>query len=444
MKTIENKIQTELPSISWQDLKTFQFNDLKENKNRDISKLKNAMVNEGFVFPFFIWKRFVLDGTGRFLALKELEAEGYEIKELAFVELNANNLQHAKKLALMASSRHGEITQKSFENFVLDLNLEEIKLDIKLPEIKLDIANLKLEETEEEIFPESELNQEIISQVGDLWELNEHRILCGDCLDKTNIQRLMNGKFASMVFIDPPYNLKTKDFCGKGNTQHKDFTKGSGELQKEQFTEFLKDIFKNLINISKDGSIHYVCMDWRHLREILNAGYSCYTELKNLAVWAKDQAGQGAFYRSQHELIFIFKNGKAKHTNNFELGQFGRTRSNVWKYPANMSFANPEREKENNKTTGVGEFANHPTPKPVNLVADCCLDCSDIGEIITDLFLGSGTSLIASQKTKRIFYGMEIEPEYISSSIKRWVKYMQKENLDFQIKKNGEIFNWES
>ena len=435
-KKITNTIESELPRITWKELEGFQFNDLKENKSRDISKLKNSIVNEGFCFPFFIWKRYVLDGTGRYLAIKELESEGYVIPELPFVELKANNLQHAKKLALMASSRHGEITQKSFESFALDLNLEDIRLDINLPEIKLDVANLKLEESRgnEEEIETTDLDFELITEIGDLWELNEHRILCADCLDKRNIERLMNNKSASMVFIDPPYNLKANEFCNKGKTKHQDFKKAAGELKEKQFSEFLKDVFKNLISISTDGSIHYVCMDWRHLNEILEAGNACYSELKNLCIWSKDQAGQGSFYRSQHELVFVFKNGKGKHINNFELGQYGRTRSNVWNYPSAISFANEER-----KEGSLGEFANHPTPKPVNLVADCCLDCSNISDVMVDLFLGSGTSLIAAEKTKRVCYGTEIEPRYVDSSVRRWVKHMKANNLEFVVKRNGVV-----
>jgi DNA modification methylase len=437
MKTIENKIQSELPKLSWTELKAFQFNDLKDSKNRDISKLKNSIVNEGYCFPVFVWKRYVLDGTGRYLALKELESEGYEIPELPFIELKANNLQHAKKLALMASSRHGNITQKTFEAFTVDLQIEDIRLDICLPEIKLEVANLKLDNNEADSTEEDVIDDEVeqITKLGDLWELNEHRILCGDCLDKREIERLMNNQIAEMVFIDPPYNLKAIAFCGKGKTQHKDFAKASGELKEKQFTEFLKDVFKNLVSISSDGSIHYVCMDWRHLNEILEAGNSCFTELKNLCVWAKDQAGQGSFYRSQHELVFVFKNGKGKHINNFELGQFGRTRNNVWNYPSGISFGNEER-----KDGSLGEFANHPTPKPVNLVADCILDCSNIDGIVLDTFLGSGTSLIAAQKTKRVFYGMELEPNYVDCSVRRWIKFMEKEGLDYEIKLNGEVW----
>lgn len=435
MKTIENKIETALPTLSWEELQDYQFNDLKQADNRDISKLKNSLVNEGFCFPFFVWKRYVLDGTGRYLALQELESEGYEIPELPYIQIEANNLQHAKKLALMASSKHGNITQKSFEAFTIDLELEDIRLDISIPEIKLEVANLKLDKESEEDQDELETGSpEPITKPGDLWELNEHRILCGDCLDKSQLQLLMNNKLAQVVFIDPPYNLKTSFFSGLGETKHKDFAQASGELKSSQFTEFLKDVFKNLTRNSQDGSIHYVCMDWRHIGEMIEAGQACYSELKNLCVWAKDQPAMGSFYRSQHELVFVWKHGKAKHLNNFELGQFGRTRSNVWNYPAAMSYANEER-----KDGSLGEFKNHPTPKPVNLVADCLLDCSEVGGILLDTFLGSGTSLIAAEKTKRVFYGTEIEPAFVDSSVRRWIKYMQKENLDYTVKLNGEI-----
>ncbi len=245
-----------------------------------------------------------------------------------------------------------------------------------------------------------------------------------------------------MIFTDPPYNLANLEF--NKSEKHQNFVMASGEMKTGQFTEFLKDVFKNLVNYSTDGSIHYVCMDWRHNLEILNAGFSRYTEFKNLCIWAKDQPGQGAFYRSQHELVFVWKNGKAKHINNFEMGQYGRTRSNIWKYPAAMSFANPDREREGNVTKGVGEFANHPTPKPVAMVQDTCLDCSKIGDIVLDVFLGSGTTLIACEETQRISYSIEILPKYVDCSIKRWIKLKKKKQENYEIKLNGEIFNFEN
>jgi len=179
-----------------------------------------------------------------------------------------------------------------------------------------------------------------------------------------------------------------------------------------EFTAFLAQAFHNLSSFSSDGSLHYVCMDWRHLEELLAAGREAYSELKNLAVWVKDNGGMGSLYRSQHELVFVFKQGRAPHRNNVRLGQFGRNRSNVWIYPGANSLA--RRGEEGNL------LALHPTVKPVAMVADAILDCSVRGEIVLDAFLGSGTTLIAAERTGRRCCGMELDPAYVDTILRRW------------------------
>ena len=431
---IDLRIVSELPKKFWSELKEYQFNDLKESKDRDITKLKNSIVNEGFAFPFYCWQRYVIDGKGRFLALTELEKEGYDIPPLPYIELKANSIKEAKKLVLMASSEHGKISQNSFDKFTEEeFEIEELKNDINIPDIKLDIKP-ELYEEEDEIEEEidSVVNTEINTLPGDLWELNQHKILCGNVL--TDLPLLMGSTKAEMIFADPPYNLPINSIANFDKTRHSEFKQGHGEMNSKDFTSFLQAVFKNLSNSSIDGSIHYVCIDWRHIQEMLDAGNFCYSELKNLCVWTKDLPGMGNFYRSQHELIFVWKNGKEKNINNFELGQFGRNRSNVWQYPSALSFANPDRTQKDNKIA-LGELKNHPTPKPVELVQDCCLDCSNHGGVILDPFLGSGTSLIAAQKTERVLYGMDIEPRYIDSAIRRWIRMVDNP----VIKKNGDL-----
>ena len=269
-----------------------------------------------------------------------------------------------------------------------------------------------------------------IIKLGDLFVLDGHRIICGDCTSLQNVELLMDGKLATMIFEDPPYNLSVDSFgCDSmsGTSQvknHGDFKMAAGELNNEQFTEFLRDIFKFNIRFSTNGSIHYICMDWRHIGEILEAG-KIYNEFKQLCVWVKDNAGMGVFYRSQHELIFVFKNGKDKHINNFELGQHGRYRTNVWEYPSSNSFAiNPRIQTEDGREVSIinPDLKEHPTPKPLPMVIDACLDCSNEGNIILDLFLGGGTTLIAAQETGRLCYGMEIEPKYVEVTIRRYAK----------------------
>lgn len=206
-------------------------------------------------------------------------------------------------------------------------------------------------------------------------------------------------------------------------------------MNEEEFTQFLKKAFLNCVKFSKDGSIHFQCMDWRHIHEIITAGRDVYTELKQLVVWNKDNGGMGTFYRSKHELIFVFKSGKAPHTNTFELGQFGRYRTNVWDYAGQNSFSLREKNGENT-INNVGDLTLHQTVKPVKLVSDAILDCSNIGDIILDLFGGSGTSMVSSEQLKRKAYLMELDPKYCQVIVDR----MRKLNPSLIIKKNGVLY----
>jgi len=267
---------------------------------------------------------------------------------------------------------------------------------------------------------------EPITKEGDLYELNDHRLICGDCTDVLVVRELMNEKLANMVFTDPPYNVRVKDIVGLGKSKHDEFKMASGEMNMSRFARFLEDVFLNLIKHTSDGSIHYICMDWKHINEITNAG-KIYTELKNLIVWVKKNGGMGSFYRSRHELIFVYKNGKGKHTNNFMLGQTGRYRTNVWEYDGMNSVGNKEREL----------LEDHPTVKPVKLVGDAILDCSNYNDIILDVFLGSGTTIIASEQTSRICYASELDPKYVDLSIRRYVRFMKQYGKAVIIKKNG-------
>lgn len=229
-------------------------------------------------------------------------------------------------------------------------------------------------------------------QRGDLWLLGRHRLLCGDTRSATDIDRLIDGACADLVFTDPPYNVAIDgNVCGLGSVRHREFAFASGEMSKGQFVTFLSETLGNISRVMRDGAIAFVCMDWRHMGELLAAGENAFTELKNLVVWNKTNGGMGAFYRSKHELIFVFKQGKADHTNSFGLGETGRYRTNVWDYAGISSIG----------TTRSEELAMHPTVKPVALVADAIRDCSRRGEIVFDGFGGSGSTLIAAEKTGR-------------------------------------------
>ena len=252
-------------------------------------------------------------------------------------------------------------------------------------------------------------DDEIVSKEGDIWELGKHRIICGNSLVRDTFSNLMQGKKATMVFTDPPYNLSTDDICGGGAIKHEDFKFAHGEMSSTEFQQFLKSSFMLLKEFSTSGSLHYLCIDWKHVKEMSYAGADVYAELKNICVWNKTNAGMGSLYRSKHEFIFVYKNGKDKHINNIELGVNGRYRTNVWDYAGVNTFGG---ERNN--------LVMHPCVKPVELLKDAILDASNRGDIILDSFLGSGSTLIAAEMCKRVCYGIELEAKYIDTAIRRF------------------------
>jgi DNA modification methylase len=262
-----------------------------------------------------------------------------------------------------------------------------------------------------------EFGETAVSPLGDLWSLDCHRVVCGDATQEAAVRTLMVRERATMVLADPPYNLRISSIQGRGRIRHREFVQGSGELSRSAFISFRENSFSLAAKFSAPGSVHFVFMDWRHTREILAAGDRVYDELLNLVVWNKTNAGQGSFYRSQHELIFIFKNGSAPHRNNVELGRHGRNRSNVWTYPGVNTF----------RSGRLDDLSIHPTVKPVALVADAMRDCTQRGDVILDPFLGSGTTILAAERVGRRGYGMEIDPLYVDATITRWERFTGKD-----------------
>jgi DNA modification methylase len=259
-----------------------------------------------------------------------------------------------------------------------------------------------------------------VTQRGDIWVIGSHRLICADAQDAASYGRLLQGRRAEFVFADPPYNVKIEgNVGGRGRFRHRNFATASGEMSPSEYTEFLYACFSEAAAHSLDGSIHDVCIDWRHIGEMLAAGRRVYDELKNICVWSKTNAGMGSFYRSQHELIFIWKIGSAPHVNNFELGQFGRSRSNVWEY-AGVNTFRPGR---------MDELRMHPTVKPVALVADAIKDCSHRRGLVLDPFAGSGTTIIAAEKTGRQARAIEIDPHYCDATVRRWQAYTGKQAI---------------
>jgi DNA modification methylase len=272
--------------------------------------------------------------------------------------------------------------------------------------------SMRANDVDDEV-PPIDASTPIVTQLGDLWTLGSHRILCGDATKQISFTRLLGRKKTQMAFIDPPYNVPIDgNVCGLGSIKHREFPMASGEMSESEFCAFLKAALRNLAAFSADGSIHFICMDWKHVFELLGSARGVYSEVKALCVWNKDNGGMGSLYRSKHELVFVFKKGTAPHVNNILLGRFGRNRTNVWNYPGANSLREGRRD----------ELAMHPTVKPIAMVADAILDCSKRGGIILDSFGGSGTTLIAAEKTGRRAALIELDPAYVDLTIRRFEK----------------------
>lgn len=274
----------------------------------------------------------------------------------------------------------------------------------------------------------SELEQIAVTRAGDIWLLGHHRLLCGSALDAEAIDRLMDGAEVAMAFTDAPYNVPVSGHvCGLGKVQHREFAMASGEMNEAQFTAFLSAGLCQLQRHARDGAILFACMDWRHASEILQAAKANSLALLNLVVWDKTNGGMGSLYRSKHELVFVFKKGSAPHTNNVQLGKFGRYRTNVWTHAGVNAFGRNRME----------ELESHPTVKPVALVAEAIRDVSNRGDIVLDLFMGSGTTILAAEQTGRICYGTEIDPLYVDLAIRRWEK---RTGQQARLESTGETF----
>jgi hypothetical protein len=252
-----------------------------------------------------------------------------------------------------------------------------------------------------------------VTRMGDVWLLGEHRLVCGDALNPASYESLMQDRRAALIVCDVPFNLPVHGFIsGGGKVRHREFAHASGEMSPAQFTQFLTSAFALLAKHAADGSLHFHFIDWRHQRELMDAGEAAYTELKNLCIWAKTNGGQGSMYRSAHELVYVYKSGNAPHQNHINLGANGRYRTNVWTYAGANTFAKKGEERD--------LLQLHPTVKPVRLIADILLDASSPRDIVLDAFAGSGTIFLAAERTGRIGYGIEIDPQYCDVAVRRW------------------------
>jgi DNA modification methylase len=403
------------------------------HKDKQVGQIAQSIKAFGFNVPILVDERHhVVAGHGRLLAARKLGWDTVPVIRL-------NHLTESQYSAfLIADNRLTENSSwderllgeqlKVLSDLELDFDLEATGFEIAEIDVLIDGLEAINEPDPDDSLPAIEASA--ISVTGDLWRLGKHRVLCDDSLISGNYERLMDGAKVDLVITDPPYNVAIDGHAsGLGKVHHREFAMASGEMSAGEFVEFLRKAMLLSKEYSHVGSLAYYFMDWRHMRQILAAGLDVYGELMNLCVWAKNNAGMGSFYRSAHELICLFKNGEASHRNNIQLGKFGRYRTNVWNYPSANTFS---------RSGPDGDLlALHPTPKPVALISDAIKDSTARGALVLDPFLGSGTAVIAAERTGRVCYGLELDPLYVDAIIRRWQRRTKRDAFHVE---SGETF----
>jgi DNA modification methylase len=398
------------------ELRPYQAN-ARTHSRKQIKQIAGSIERFGFTNPVLISDDGeIIAGHGRVEAAKLLGMT--VVPTIALSHLSAEE----RRAYVIADNKLALNAGWDREILAIELQaLVDLEFDVEVTGFSLAEIDLVIDEAREGSPETSDSPDDIVpplpdaavSQQGDLWALGRHLLLCGDARERSDYDKLLAGQAADLVFTDPPYNVPIDGHvCGSGSVQHREFAMAAGEMSEAAFTGFLTETLTNAARRCRDGAIAFVCMDWRHMGELLFAGKAAFTELKNLCVWNKTNGGMGAFYRSKHELVFVFKVGSAPHTNSFGLGETGRYRTNVWDYAGISSLSSSRAE----------ELAMHPTVKPVALIADAIRDCSRRGEVVLDMFGGSGSTLIAAEKTGRSARLIEFDPLYCDTIIRRWEK----------------------
>ncbi|KAA9008747.1 site-specific DNA-methyltransferase [Histidinibacterium aquaticum] len=398
------------------ELKHYRANS-RSHGDRDVAKLAASIRQFGFVTPILIDDTdTIICGHGRALAAERLG--------LAQVPtIRAGHLSDAEVRALrIADNRLAELSEWDRDTLKIELgdlaDLElagDVDFDLTLTgfemgEIDLLIDGETPDEAPEEV-EEPERARSSVTQPGDAWTLGQHKILCADALKPESYAALLEGEVAAMVFTDPPYNVPVQGHVRTGREgQHREFAMASGEMSRAEFEAFLGRVFAQLEACLRPGGIAMVCMDWRHIQDLLRSGEAAGFDLLNLCVWNKSNGGMGSLYRSKHELVAVFKKPGAAHVNNVELGKHGRYRTNVWDYAGVNSFGRSR----------TADLTDHPTVKPTALVADAIRDVSRRGEVVLDVFGGSGSTLLAAEKSGRTARLVELDPAYVDVTIRRW------------------------
>jgi DNA modification methylase len=395
-------------------LRPYDRNARRHSKSQ-IRQIANSIERFGFTNPVLISDEGeIIAGHGRVEAAKLLQMAAVptiRLSHLNETERRAYVLAD-NKLALNAGWDQ-EILAIELQALI-DLDFDVSLTGFSLAEVDLTLDVARDSDPDAPAGPEDEIpaiGGQAVSRPGDLWTMGRHRLICGDARDPDDYARLLAGEQVDLIFTDPPYNVPIDGHvCGSGRIRHREFAMGVGEMSQGAFTAFLTEALGAAASVCRDGAIAFVCMDWRHMGELLTAGGSVFAELKNLCVWNKTNGGMGTFYRSKHELVFVFKIGTAPHVNSFGLGDTGRYRTNVWDYPGITSLGASRSD----------TLAMHPTVKPTALVADAIRDCSKRGDIVLDAFGGSGTTLIAAESCGRCARLIEYDPLYCDTIVRRW------------------------
>jgi DNA modification methylase len=385
------------------------------HSKHQIRQIADSIQTFGFTNPVLIDKTStIVAGHGRVAAAKLMGFDS--IPTIRLEHLSEDQI----RAYILADNKLAE--NAGWDKAILAIELQHLVVSSEIPDVTLtgfEISEIDLiiksaaADIEADDEPEISIPLTRVTQVGDLWQMGQHRILCGSSLEDGSYKTLFGSERATAVFSDPPFNVKIDGHVsGNGRIRHTEFAMASGEMTEAEFVAFLSTSLALMAQYSAAGAVHYICMDFRHQLELLQAGQGVYDQLLNLCVWVKNNGGMGSFYRSQHELVFVYRTAGSKHRNNIQLGKYGRNRTNVWQYPNASTFS---------KTSEEGNLlALHPTVKPVAMVADAILDCTKRGDVVLDAFLGSGTTLMAAERVDRVCYGIELEPRYVDIAIKRW------------------------
>jgi DNA modification methylase len=394
------------------------------HSRKQVEQIAASVSENGFVNPILINPDgVIIAGHGRYQAARLLD------------------LSHVPTTTVRGLTRGQEKRLRIADNKIAlnagwDLDLLRVELaGIEAEGLDLELTGFSIGELDARlkspVDPDDELIPAVpehpVSRPGDIWVCGDHRVGCGNVLDGTSIGGLMAGTLADAVFTDPPYNVKVNGHVN-ARGRHREFAMASGEMSSAQFRQFLAGALGACVAVSRDGTVHFVFMDWRHALDLMSACEPIYGEMLNLCVWDKRNAGMGSLYRSKHELVFVYRVGTAPHLNAVELGRHGRNRTNIWSYTSVNSFAGSRRQ----------DLALHPTVKPVALVADAIRDVTRRGGIVLDCFLGSGTSLLAAELTGRKARGLEIAPAYVDVAIMRWMTMTGREVI---LEGTGERFS---